>query len=116
MTLEIRVVTLKLGAPERTRTFDKRLRRPLLYPLSYGGGSQSLLTERGATQFYRLALFSILLRFTALKQAQATKLQADSSTGMAAPSFQRRDLRKSASARLDRIRARIFDHSWCALA
>jgi hypothetical protein len=26
------------SAPGRNRTYDKRIRRPLLYPLSYGGG------------------------------------------------------------------------------
>jgi hypothetical protein len=27
----------KLGAPETIRTSDQRFRKPLLYPLSYGG-------------------------------------------------------------------------------
>ena len=29
--------TPHVGAPERTRTSDTRFRKPLLYPLSYGG-------------------------------------------------------------------------------
>ena len=30
------------GAPGRNRTYDKRIRRPLLYPLSYGGGERRI--------------------------------------------------------------------------
>ena len=27
----------RIGAPSRIRTYDTRFRKPLLYPLSYGG-------------------------------------------------------------------------------
>ncbi len=30
------------GGPERTRTSDTRFRKPLLYPLSYGGGDRDV--------------------------------------------------------------------------
>src|SRR5581483_3393228 len=32
-----------LGTPDRTRTYNRRLRRPLLCPLSYGGEASSLI-------------------------------------------------------------------------
>jgi hypothetical protein len=32
-------VSTALGAPGRTRTCDTRFRKPLLYPLSYGGST-----------------------------------------------------------------------------
>ena len=35
----------EIGAPGRDRTCDLRFRKPLLYPLSYGGGDGA---ERGA--------------------------------------------------------------------
>jgi predicted SprT family Zn-dependent metalloprotease len=40
-TLQVsgRIVAALQGAPERTRTSDTRFRKPLLYPLSYWGGS-----------------------------------------------------------------------------
>src|SRR5262249_35360158 len=34
-----------LGAPETTRTSDQRFRKPLLYPLSYGGKWLKLLVK-----------------------------------------------------------------------
>src|SRR5690554_6301886 len=34
------------GAPGRTRTCNLRIRRPLLYPLSYGGGGGRSATPR----------------------------------------------------------------------
>jgi hypothetical protein len=30
----------RIGAPSRIRTYDTRFRKPLLYPLSYGGRAQ----------------------------------------------------------------------------
>lgn len=36
----------KPSAPERIRTFDSRFRKPLLYPLSYGGGRDTARCTR----------------------------------------------------------------------
>ena len=35
------------SAPGRIRTYDQRIRRPLLYPLSYGGAGSSVSVPRG---------------------------------------------------------------------
>ena len=35
--LEAEILAGLAGAPGRTRTYDTRFRKPLLYPLSYGG-------------------------------------------------------------------------------
>jgi hypothetical protein len=34
------------GAPGRIRTSDTRFRKPVLYPLSYGGGTRGVQTTR----------------------------------------------------------------------
>ena len=40
-------------APGRTRTYDRQIRRLLLYPLSYGGGSRALRSSPTRRASYR---------------------------------------------------------------
>jgi hypothetical protein len=41
------------GAPERIRTSDTRFRKPLLYPLSYEGGTYDHASEKRVTDRVR---------------------------------------------------------------
>ena len=54
----VEAVSLLRGAPGRIRTCDTRFRKPLLYPLSYGGGTSTSgatarLPRRSAERLYR---------------------------------------------------------------